>query len=250
MSHPSGIDGRSGGRFGAATPGARPERARIDDLVAMGGSRPAATRRRRVITPWRMAALIAAIIVAGGTYALGRYVIAPKPPKEVHLAVTTASVAEGDRFTSADFHIVTLRRSSVPSGALSPEQATTMNGHIAKAPIPRGTILTAGMLSGSTMRPASNQALVGLALKPGQMPAGGLAVGQKGTLLLLQVSSQGLSLGSIRVREATVWEVLPPDASGAEEVTVLVPFDRATTIASYAARGQVSMFITSASPGS
>jgi len=249
VSHPSGIDGHSGGRFGAATPGARPERARIDDLVAMRGSRPAATRRRRVITPWRMAALIAAIIVAGGTYALGRYVIAPKPPKEVHLAVTTGSVAEGERFSTADFRIVTLQRSSAPSGALSPEQAANMSGHIAKFAIQPGTFLTAGMLAGKMKKPDSNQALVGLALKPGQMPAGGLAVGQRVTLLLLRVSSQGASLGAIRMRDVTVWELLPPDSSGGEEVTVLVSYAKAATIASYAARGQVSMFITSASPG-
>ena len=85
MSHPTGVDGRSrdgrpgdeparGGRFGAATPGIRAERAGISDLVTTTSN-----RRRRIITPWRVTALIAALLAAGGSYALGRYVIAPKP---------------------------------------------------------------------------------------------------------------------------------------------------------------------------
>ena len=87
MSNRTGVDGRlrdgrppeepsrGGGRFGAATPGIRAERAGISDLVTATSG-----RRRRFITPWRVTALIAALLAAGGSYALGRYVIAPKRP--------------------------------------------------------------------------------------------------------------------------------------------------------------------------
>jgi len=238
LSHTNGIDGHSGGRFGAATPGARTERARIDELVAMGGPRPAATRRRRSITPWRVAALIAAIIVAGGTYALGRYVVAPKPPPVVNVAVTTTGLPEGKKLTGDDYGVVTLRRSSVPTGALSPQEVANLSDRIAKFSIPRGTFLTPDLLSGATTKPDSNQALVGLALKPGQMPAGGLTVGQQVLVILIPDSAQG---NPVVLRDVTIYGLLPPDTSGGEQVTILVRRDRASALANYAAHGQVSL---------
>src|SRR5579862_3740709 len=108
MSHPTGVDGRPrdgqpgnepgrAGRFGAATPGVRAERASIGDLVTATSG-----RRRRVITPWRVTALIAALLLAGGSYALGRYVIAPKPPAAVRIAVTAVALPAGARLTASD----------------------------------------------------------------------------------------------------------------------------------------------------
>lgn len=239
MSHPSGIDGHSGGRFGAATPGARPERARIDDLVAMGGSRPAATRRRRVVTPWRMVALIAAIIVAGGTYALGRYVIAPKPSQVVHLAVTTRQLQMGTKLTPSALGMVTVRRSSVPAGALSVPVAKHLLGKFAIQPIPVGTFLTRQYFADIGKPPDSQKALVGLALKPGQMPVDGLAVGQQVEVMLIPDSAQGGR--AIALHGATIWALLPPDSSGGEQVTVLVRRNQASVLANYAAHGQVSL---------
>ena len=240
MSHGNGIDGRSAGRFGAATPGVRAERAPIGDFVAMRGpGRPA--RRRRVITPWRMAALTAAIIVAGGTYALGRYVIAPKPLQVVRYAVTSVSMPAGKSLTRSDFRVVTVRPSSAPPGALTPAAASRLIKHIAIQPIPAGTFLAGGLLSQGIARPDPSQTLVGLALKPGQMPAGGLAVGQKVDILLLQANTAlDLTPGS----GATIWAMLPPDSTGAQQVTVLVRSQQAKELANYAARGQVSLVAT------
>jgi hypothetical protein len=225
-------------------PGARGERPPIGDLVAMRGSAPAA-RRRRHITPWRLTALIAALVLAAGTYALGRYVVAPKPTQGVTVAITTKTLAPGDRLRSNDFRIVTIQGSWAPSQALSPSQVPGQVSRYAKVPIPDGSFLKSGMLDKVVPKPAQKQVLVGLALKPGHVPTGGLAVGQRVTLLLLGDSSPGPPV----VTNTMIWEVLPPNSSGAAQVTVLVPSGKAQKIARLAAQGQVSLYIPSASSG-
>jgi hypothetical protein len=244
VSFGNGTDGRPGGRFGAATPGVRSERSQISGLAAMrvpGQS----SRRRRVITPWRTTALIAAIIVAGGSYALGRYVIAPKPPPEVRLAVTTKALAPGAPLTTADLAMVTVRRSSVPAGALPWAAAKGLIDQIAKDTIPPGTLLTGGMLAAGVKMPDATHDLIGLALKPGQLPAGGLAVGQQVTIMLLTGSAQSIPAA---LPGATIWALLPQDSSGVEQVTVLVRHQLMKEVASYAAHGQVSLVATAAPP--
>lgn len=243
MSHGYGTDGRSAGRFGAATPGMRSERAPIGDLVAM--RRPGQTARRRFVRPWRLTALIAAIIVAGGAYALGRYVVAQKPPPQIRLAVTTTPLDIGAPLTTDDFDAVTVRRSSAPKGALTWAAAKGLIDHFTNRPIPAGTFLVREMLVTTGAMPDATHTLVGLALKPGQFPAGGLAVGQKVDILLLPVSTDGSVKDLTPKSFATIWALLPPDSSGAQEVTVLVKRSAAAEqLANYAAHGQVSLVAT------
>jgi hypothetical protein len=243
VSHSNGIDGRSGGRFGAATPGMSSERAAIGDLVAMRGSAPAA-RRRRVITPWRTVALIAAIIVAGSSYALGRYVIAPKPPQEVQIAVTRVQLRAGAKLVQGDLRFISVRAPFSTSGALTPALANGLLGHFTNRRIRAGTFLVKGMFTTAGGMPDATHRLVGLALKPGQLPAGGLAVGQNVDILLLPVSTD-LSVKDLTPKsDATIWALLPPDSSGTREVTVLVHHDLAKELANYAAHGQVALVAT------
>jgi len=243
VSHSSGIDGRSGGRFGAATPGVPPERAPLGDLVAMRASGSAA-RRRRVITPWRTVALIAAIIVALGSYALGRYVIAPKPTQEVQLAVTRVQLPAGAKLVRGDLRFITVRAPFSTSGALTPALANDLLGHFTNRRILAGTFLVKGMFTTASGMPDATHRLVGLALKPGQLPAGGLTVGQKVDILLLPVSTDGSVKDLTPQSDATIWALLPPGSSGTREVTVLVGHDVAGELANYAAHGQVTLVAT------
>jgi hypothetical protein len=245
MSQTTGVDGRSrGGRFGAATPGARAERPSIDDLVTAG---PGSGRRRR-LTWWRAAALVLAIAVAAGSYLLGRYVFAPVPPPTVRLVVTTVALPAGARLTAGDLRVVTVRRGSAPAGALSPAVALGLLGQVSRDALPQGTFLAGWMLSPSGGLPDSTQALVGLALKPGQLPAGGLAVGQRVLVVLLPVSAQGVPLNPVSLISTTVWDLQPPDSAGDQEATVIVPSSLASRLAGYAARGEVSLVATAAPP--
>jgi hypothetical protein len=189
MSHSTGIDRRPGdNRFGAATPGVRAEQAGIGDLVTAS-----ARRRRRVITPWRLTALVAALLVAGGSYALGRYVTAPKVPPTAPVAVTAVALPAGARLTASDIRIVTVQATGLPTGYLSPEAAVGVLGLVTRQALPVGTFIASSMLSPSGGLPGPSQALVGLDLKAGQLPAGGLVIGQRVLVVLLPVSSQGVA---------------------------------------------------------
>jgi hypothetical protein len=94
------------------------------------------------------------------------------------------------------------------------------------------------MLTSGLKMPDKGHALIGLALKPGQMPAGGLAVGQLVEVMLIPDSAQGRP---IPLRGLTIWALLPRDSSGSEEVTLLVPRGKVLNLANYAAHGQVSL---------
>jgi len=239
-------DGRPGsGRFGAATPGTRAERIPIGDLVTAVGP---GSGRRRLVTPWRVTALILAVAVAAGSYLLGRYVIAPSPPRTVRLAVISTALPAGARLAAADLSVVTVRAASAPAGALGPVAAAGLVGLVARDAIPPGTFLAAGLFSPSGGVPGPSQALVGLALKPGQSPAGGLAVGQRVLVVLLPVTAQGVALSPVPLISTTVWNLQPPDASGDQEATVVVPSSIAARLASYAARGEVGLVATAAPP--
>lgn len=234
---------RGGGRFGAATPGIRAERAGISDLVTATSG-----RRRRFITPWRVTALIAALLAAGGSYALGRYVIAPKPPHTVQIAVIDAALPAGTKLTPDDIRVVTVQAGEVPSGYLGPDAAVSVIGFVLKQPVAAGTFLSRSLLTLRGALPDASQALVGLDLKVGEVPAGGLAVGQKVLVVLLPVSSQGDPLPPIPLISTTIWDLQPPGNGGDVEASVIVPTSIATKLASYAARSQVSLVATSAPP--
>jgi hypothetical protein len=250
MSQTTGIGGRPGdrrsgdGRFGAATPGLRAERAGIGDLVTA----PARGSRRKIITPWRVTALVAAVLVAGGSYALGRYVIAPKPPPAVQIAVTAVPLPAGARLSAADVRVVTVQAAAVPKGYLSPVEAAGVLGEAARQALPAGAFLARSMLSPSGGLPGPAQALVGLDLKAGQLPAGGLAVGQRVLIVLLPANAQGNPLTPVGLISTTVWDISAADATGDVEASVIVPSSMATGLAGYAARGQVSLVATAAAP--
>jgi hypothetical protein len=245
MSQPTGTEDGNvrAGRFGAATPGLRAERAGIGDLVTAPPG-----RRRRLITPWRVTALVVALLVAGGSYALGRYVIAPKPPPAVQIVVTAVALPAGARLAASDLRVVTVQASARPAGYLGPDAAIGVLGRVTTQALPAGTFLTTSMLSLSGGLPDSSQALVGLDLKAGQLPAGGLAIGQRVLVVLLPVNSQGAALTPVPLLSTTVWDLQPPDSEGDVQASVIVPASTAVRLTSYAARGEVSLVATDAPP--
>lgn len=246
MSQTTGLSGRSrDGRFGAATPGLPSERPSIDDLVAAQNRR---SGRRKLFTPWRLTALIVALLVAGGAFALGRYVLAPKPPHTVQLVVTSTALPAGAKLSPADLRVVTVDGKSAPAGLITPGSVESVIGLVTVNAVPAGTFLSAAMLSPAGGIPDASQAIVGLALKPGQLPAGGLAVGQKVLVVLLPVNSQGVALSPVSLINTTVWDLQPPDSAGDQDAAVVVPSSIAARLSGYAARGQVALIATSAPP--
>lgn len=233
------------GRFGAATPGARPDRADLESLV----SQPAPSRPRT----WRRLVIPAVVLaVAGGGYAAGHFVTSAGTPDLVTLVVTSTALPQGAKLSGADLHLVTVAASAAPRGALGPSAAAGLIGLVTDRPVPAGTFLSRSLVAPGGAIPGPGQAQVGLALKPGQVPSGGLADGQRVLVVLLPQDAQGTPRRPVPLGTATVWGVAGPGSTGIVAVTVVVPAYLAASLAGYASRGQVALIATyaaSASPG-
>jgi hypothetical protein len=230
------------GRFGAASPGLRPERQSLEDILT-ARQRPPARKRRLVVV---LICVVAAVIAAGGGYLVGR-LTAPGPPAVTRILVTDTALPQGARLTAADLTAITVRRGkSAPAGSLGPSAVPSLIGLAATAELPSGTIVTRSLLAPPDAVPAGSRALVGLALKPGQLPAGGLADGQYVSIVFVPSSNNA---PAVTLGASTVWDVQGSAAAGMVTAIVIVPAADATQLAGYASRGEVALVVTPA-PGS
>ncbi|WP_329251172.1 hypothetical protein OG417_06530 [Actinoallomurus sp. NBC_01490] len=110
----------------------------------------------------------------------------------------------------------------------------------------KGALLTNGMIStGSSV--AKGTVVVGLALKPGQLPAGGLQPGDR--VALYAVSSQGgqsgTQSGTVLAPVATVYDVVQPGQNDIQAdqvaVSVTVPVDQAPEVTQASSAGAVAV---------
>lgn len=237
--------GRHDARFGAAAPGAHPVPLAPAPVHRAGSAPPP----RRLITKWRLLAAGVALLLAVGCYVAG-YLTAPGAPQPRLLLVTTAQLPAGARLASGDLSLVRVAAGDdAPVGALSSTALASVIGLVTTTSLPRGTFLTRSVLANSGAVPGPAQALVGLALKPGQLPVGGLADGQPVLVVALPVNSSGVPLKAIPMGTTTIWDEEGPDTSGTTQVTVVVPATLAVRLAQFAAQGQVALVQTTAAAG-
>jgi hypothetical protein len=110
----------------------------------------------------------------------------------------------------------------------------------------KGSLLTNGMISTDTSV-AKGTVVVGLALKPGQLPAGGLQAGDR--VALYAVASQGgqsgAQSGSVLAPAATVYDVVQPGANDVQSdqitVSVTVPVGQAPAVTQASSAGAVAV---------
>jgi len=241
----TGIDENArGGRFGAATPGARPRQGPSEALFTAPGNHDGRQRARRRL----VAIIVGALAVAGAGYAAGRFLPPGTPPPRLsQLVVTSTALGPGARLTAGDLRAVTVHPGSgEPPGAMSPAAATGLIGLATRAAVPQGTFLERSLVTSSRAVPNASQALVGLALKPGMVPAGGLADGEQVFLVLVRSTPSGVAIRPVRFLHSSVsvWYTQGPDSSGTTSVSVVVPAGRAAELAGFAARGEVAVVAT------
>jgi len=232
------------GRFGAAAPGARPEPPPVPLMQAPGPGTPpdggVPGSRRRITRPRVLWAGIAVAVAAAG-YAAG-YFTAPHPQATRFLLVTSVPLPAGARLASVDLTTVQVTtRDAAPPGALSSAAAGSVIGQVSATALPRGTFLSQSLLADKGAVPGPAQALVGLALKPGQLPDGSLADGQQVRVVALPETSSGTALTPVLMASTTVWNVQATDSSGDTEVTVVIPAKIAVQLAQYAAQQEVAL---------
>jgi hypothetical protein len=165
---------------------------------------------------------------------------------------TARTIPAGTVLTPSDLRTVSV--SEDPTLRLiSAANQSTVVGQVAALPLPAGVPLTRSMLAGGDY-PPSGQAVVSLALKPGQFPEG-LTGGARVAVYVPATaqadgSAQGSDAptpdaGSIADRiVGTVVSANPAaDASGGAVLTVLVPQDAAPTLATNGQTGQTDLLV-------
>jgi hypothetical protein len=164
------------------------------------------------------------------------------------ILITDRALPQGTRLRPADLLTITVRRGiSPPAGSLGPSAVSSLLGLAARTALPSGTIVTRSLLAPARAVPLAARALVGLGLKPGQLPAGGLTAGEQ-VLIVLVPSSNNAPASALA--SSTVWDVQGSVAAGMVTASVIVPVTIATQLAGYAARGEIALVVTSATSNS
>jgi hypothetical protein len=215
---------------------------------------PVKTRNRQsVLTMASIVVVSASIAIFAETYASANH--------ESAAIVVTQTIQQGQLIRGSD-----LGQTSVAvSGGVVPiavSDASELSGKRAAVTIPAGSLLVAGDVTG-TPPIAAGDAVVGMALKAGQLPAAGVYPGDQ--VMIVETASSGspsvpsASVGAssdepgsstgVLVPEATVFDVESPPAgssSGASElVSVAVSGTLAAAVATASAAGQVSVALLS-----
>ncbi|MCK2243697.1 MULTISPECIES: SAF domain-containing protein [unclassified Crossiella] len=215
----------------AARNSAAPQAARSDHPARL-------PRRRR----WWLL-LTALGLAAGAGY--GNYLFISAHDARVTVLVLARQVDWGQRITETD--LVTARIVEDPAAhMIRDEDRAAVLGKTAATGLPQGSVLAPEHLTADLI-PAAGQHVVGLAVKPGQLPARGLRPGERVQVTPI-ASNQTTAEGAIRGTGFTARVLLlgKPDTQGAITVDVVITADQLTT-ATAAAAGPV--ILTLLGPG-
>lgn len=184
----------AGGPSGAPSGGA-PGLGR-SGLGASGGQRlPTPPRERKPAL-----AALAVLLILGGALASAYLVMASGD--RVSAIMIAQPVAAGQRIPQSALREVRIGDTGIDY--LSWAEAKAVTRHYATVPLVEGTLLTNGMIS-STNDAASGRLVVGLALKPGQLPVGGVTEGKHVTVYAVGGEQDGgVRPGTVLAADAIV----------------------------------------------
>ncbi|MEU0490786.1 SAF domain-containing protein [Nocardiopsis sp. NPDC006139] len=187
-----------------------------------------------------MIALGAALVA---TSALGGAAVLGLVDDREQVVALARDVPFGQTLTSQD--LTTVRVAADPVVATVPgERLQDMVGQVAGAPLHTGELLTEAKVDAEQL-PAAGQHLVALSLRPSQIPAQGLRVGD-----IVQVVSTPGEGGEVPTElppsvTATVARVGEPDVDGITVVDVQTPATDGPVLAARVATGRIAVVVTS-----
>jgi hypothetical protein len=180
----------------------------------------------------------------------------------VAILAVARNVPQGHTITSGDLDVVRLSFSAGLS-PVSADDAYRVIGRTAAVSLLRGTLISLTELTGhGGLQPG--QAIVGVATKVGQLPAGGVTDGDTVDVILTgspatltggasdgpassSTSATGpeLEIGGVLAPDATVTGVAPPASSSPDTtvVSVVIPSSMAPLVASASAAGQAALVL-------
>lgn len=224
----------------APTRSDEPPASRLDGVAGRVPSAPALPQPKRRRRPLLLAA--GAVLVVLG--AVGAYGLASSASHRVAVVAVAADVAWGQPITAAD--LVEVQIVTDPSLHPMPwADRSTAIGKLASTDLHVGSLLTIDDVMAGQI-PAAGQALVGVAVKPGLLPATELAGRQQVWITRADRDNQtpaqptGEPVGPVR---AVVYAVGATDASGGRTVDVLVDSADAATVADWSAAGVAAIIV-------
>jgi SAF domain len=206
-------------------------------LSAVTAGRETALRRRRRPGLW---AAGAALVALGGLAAAG---LVTRAGDRVEVLAVARTVPVGQTIEAAD---VTVAR--VPADpALAPVPAAERDrvvGRVAAVELRPGTLLTADELTDAAV-PGAGEQLVGVAARPGQLPARGLRPGDQ-VLVVPVPGDQARTDDAATAGEPVAGRVVqvgPADGEGAVMVDLLVGQDTGARLAALASTGRLALVL-------
>ena len=147
-----------------------------------------------------------------------------------------AGVERGDRITAEDLEVVYLGTDD-PVARLDPSRSVDVIGRVAAADLEAGTLITgSNVVDLPSLEP--REGVVGLALDPGQYPAGRLSPGD-----LVNVVVPGEELAVVIAESAVVFSVEDLGGQGRKFVSLQAGEEDANRVASAAESGPVRLVL-------
>ncbi|MFF4344757.1 SAF domain-containing protein [Kitasatospora sp. NPDC001540] len=204
--------------------------------------KPVAARRRRPA----LIGLSVALIAVGGL--VGAMTLTAAGQRE-DVLVVAKPLAFGQVITRDDLTVASISLDP----ALKPVSAAQLDsvvGKHASAQLLPGTTLTKGSVTTDALVQPGQQ-LVGIQVKPGQLPATALVPGQKVVIVSTPgqnpAADPGASAGAPSTLPAQVVRVGSPDSSGSLTVDVSVDANAGATVAARASTGNIAIIVQSPS---
>lgn len=205
---------------------------------------PGGMTKRRDPSPvarsgWKIAGAVSLIAAC----AAGGVLLYQSAGDSVSVVAVREGVSEGETIERAD--LVSKEVSGV-EGAVSVDDAGSLEGQIAAVDLLPGQVITSGAVTSDPI-PGQGERTVGLSLTDPQMPDG-LGAGDTVTVIAVPgaeaaaATDKSLDKPTVLVENATVYLVGEPSSeSSGQPVTVVVPDDEATRIAAYASSSRVAL---------
>lgn len=183
-----------------------------------------------------------AIVLIVGLGALGAYFYS-KAGEKTPVVVVTKDVPPGHRIARDDLSTV-----NVAGGvtAIAGSHLDSVVGQVAAVELLPNTLLQRAMVTSASPLPAGSS-MVGVELKPGQMPAAGVTDGARVQVLQLPnknttSASSSPQNATVLATSATVYDsASDPSQTGGMLITLIVSSDEAAPIAAAASAGLVAL---------
>jgi hypothetical protein len=163
-------------------------------------------------------------------------------PGMTSVLATRSAVPAGGKVSRAGLRVLRMRSSKKErvADAVAASELSRVDGWVARESLPAGSILQHSQLAPSGGAPGPGQALLGLGLKPGQLPREGLSVGDRVGIVQVPTAPSGPPPAPVPVVAAPVWGI-STSQTGEVEVTVLVPSSLSAALAGASARGELAV---------